>query len=88
MSKRTLVTITDAAKIICVSRATVYRMIQAGDYDRQIAQGTKSEEDVPRAIRGYLGCRFPGMIRLGPRCVRLNREEVEAWVAAKAFGSE
>jgi len=83
MSERTLVTITDAAKIICVSRATIYRMIQAGDYDRQIAQGRKSKEDVPLAIRRYLGCQFPRMIRLGPRCVRLNRADVEAWVASR-----
>jgi predicted DNA-binding transcriptional regulator AlpA len=84
MSERTLVTITDAAKIICVSRATIHRMIQACDYDRLIAQGTKSEEDVPRAIRGY-EVPIPRVIRLGPRCVRLNRAELEAWVASKAF---
>jgi|GEM_PF-1488363 len=84
MSEKALVTITDAAKIISVSRATVYRMIQAGDYDQQIAQGKRSKEDVPQAIRGYLGCRFPRMIRLGPRCVRLNRAEVEAWIASRA----
>jgi len=51
------------------------------DSNRQMAQGTKSEEDVPRSIRGHLGCKFPRMIRMGPRCVCLNREEVEAWIA-------
>jgi len=88
MSERTLVTITDAAKIICVSRATVYRMIQAGNYDRQIAQGVKSTEDAPWRFGATWGGRFPKMIRLGPRCVRLNRAEVEAWVASRASQSE
>jgi predicted DNA-binding transcriptional regulator AlpA len=88
MSERALITISDAAKIICVSRATVYRMIQAGEYDLQISQGMKTKEDVPTAIRGYLGCRFPSMIRLGPRCVRLKKVDVEAWVASKSRLSE
>ncbi len=84
MTETVLMTITDAAKIMSVSRATLYRLVQAGEYDLKIARGIKCQEDVPITIRGYLGCKFPRMIRLGPRCLRLNRVEVETWVASRS----
>lgn len=84
MGERTLITINVAAQIIYVSRATIYRMIQAGDYDQKILDGLKTEQDVLIEIQVYLGCVFPKMIRLGPRCVHVNRAEVEAWVKTRS----
>lgn len=76
-----LIKIITAAKMIDCSRATIYRMLSAREYAAKIEAGEKKVEDVPADIRPYLECGFPPPIKIGPLGMRLNRAEVEAWIA-------
>lgn len=78
-----LIKIADAAQMIQCSRATIYRMLLAGEYDAKIEAGKKSPEDVPADVRPYLGCGFPPQIRIGPQTSRLERAKVEEWIKAQ-----
>jgi predicted DNA-binding transcriptional regulator AlpA len=74
-----LLTIERTAEIINVSRATIYRMLKAREYEDAIREGRKRREDVPVDVAPYLGCGFPRGVRIGPRTMRLPESRVLAW---------
>lgn len=78
-----LITVADAAKMMGCSRGTLYRMFKAREYEAKIAAGDKTVEDVPADVRPYLGCGFPPKTMIGPQMPRLNKAQVEEWIAGR-----
>jgi predicted DNA-binding transcriptional regulator AlpA len=83
--KPILIKIEAAVQITGIPKHTLYRLIQARRYDEDIAAGRKTRDDVPRALRSYLGRGFPLPRQITPGMRRLRLDEVEAWTAANSI---
>lgn len=75
-----LMTIDEAAAFLTMSKATVYRLLYAREWDDKIARGEKTLDDVPRDVKSCLGQNFPPRVYLGQRITRLRKSEVVAWL--------
>lgn len=67
-----------AAEHLCLSRATVYRMMQAAEYS--------DPDKAPPHCRQFVGIGFPRPIRLSERITRLDRAAVKAWASGHYSG--
>jgi excisionase family DNA binding protein len=72
------ITADQAADLLSVSKATIYRMMQASEYS--------AAEDAPGHCRRFVGNGFPRPIRLSEHITRIDREALEQWVAGHYGG--
>ena len=80
MSRQSIwITADQAAELLSVSPATIYRMMQAAEYS--------SAEDAPKHCRRFVGSGFPAPVRISERITRIDRESLERWVSGHYAGN-